>query len=81
MITSKKELDFYISVDLMIDKGYFKLRLIDHVKNIILPNIVTFLYALRKTEYYSYKKKIPNGGFNTLFLSFGIYIPKFGCKI
>lgn len=56
-ITSKKQLDFVIQADLMINKGKFRLSLIDRIKNIIVPDhIISFLISMRKVSYYK------NGG-------------------
>lgn len=60
MITTKKELKFYMAADLMMNKGRFRRTLSDSFKDIVLPNITTFLKSLRKVEYYSYK--VRNGG-------------------
>lgn len=52
-ITSKKELKFYISADLMMNRGYFKYTFKKKIIGWIHSDyIIKYLKALRKTEYY-----------------------------
>ena len=54
MIRSKKELDFYIMADYMMNRGYFKPNLKSRLKNMICPDyIMRFLIVMRKLDYYS----------------------------
>ena len=56
-ITSKKQLDFFIAADRMINRGNFHLLLSEHIKHIFMPdNIMNYLIAMRKTSFYNYKK-------------------------
>lgn len=53
MIETKKELDFYLKADLMMNRGTFKKSLKDSLKNIIVPDyIIEYLRCFRKVEYY-----------------------------
>ena len=40
MIHSKKEMDFYIKADYMINRGYFKPSLKQRLKNFIFPDYI-----------------------------------------
>lgn len=85
MITTKKELKFYMAADLMMNKGRFRRTLSDSFKDIVLPNITTFLKSLRKVEYYSYKVR-NEGGRYKIALAFWRFIylklsVKFGFSI
>lgn len=54
MIKSKKELLFYIQADSMMNKGYFRPRIKDRIKNCIKPDPISrYLKTLRRVEYYS----------------------------
>lgn len=54
MIHSKKELDFYIKADYMMNRGYFKPSFKQRLKNILFPDyIMQYLIAMRKVAYYS----------------------------
>lgn len=58
MIKSKKELNFYIKADYMINRGYFKPTFKQRIKNCIFPDhIMQYLVAMRKVAYYQ-----QNGG-------------------
>lgn len=60
MIHSKKELDFYIKADYMMNRGYFKPSLKQRLKNFVFPDyIMQFLVAMRKVAYYQQNE----GGF------------------
>lgn len=53
MIETKKELDFYLKTDLMMNRGAFKKSLKVRLKDIIVPDyIMEYLKCLRKAEYY-----------------------------
>ena len=53
MIKTKKELDFYLKTDLMMNRGAFKKSLKVRLKDIIVPDyIMEYLKCLRKAEYY-----------------------------
>jgi len=54
MIRSKKELDFYIQADRMMNLGYFKPTLMQRIKNVVWPNrVMSFLYLMRKCQYHN----------------------------
>ena len=54
MIRTKKELEFYIMADRMMNRGYFKPSFMQKIKNILLPDyIMRYLVAMRKLSYYS----------------------------
>ena len=55
MIRSRKELKIHLEADMMINIGHFKPTLMDYVKYLFSPNLVTFLRCLRRTEYYNYQ--------------------------
>lgn len=52
-INSKKELDFVIQADRMMNRGYFKPSLRDTIRDFFFPDyIMQYLYAMRKVSYY-----------------------------
>lgn len=54
MIRTKKELEFYIMADRMMNRGYFKPSLVQRLKDILFPDyIMQYLMAMRKLSYYS----------------------------
>lgn len=54
MIRTKKELEFYIMADRMMNRGYFKPSFMQKIKNILLPDYtMRYLAAMRKLSYYS----------------------------
>lgn len=54
MIRTKKELDFYIKADYMMNRGYFKPSLKQRIKNLIMRDyIMDFLVIMRKIDYYT----------------------------
>ena len=56
-ITSKKELDFVIKADRMMNRGAFNRSLSDWIKNLIIRDyIMSYIVAMRKVSYYK------NGG-------------------
>lgn len=58
MIRTKKELEFYIKADYMMNRGYFKPSIIRKLKNLISPDyIMNFLVCMRKVAYYSSIKR------------------------
>ena len=53
MINSKKELQFYLMADRMMNRGAFKITLIQRLKRLIVPDLIKkYLYHMRKTSYY-----------------------------
>lgn len=57
MIQSKKELDFYIKADYMMNRGVFKFSFKQRLKNLLFPDyIMLYLESMRKVSYYSGKK-------------------------
>ena len=53
MITSKRELKFYLMADSMMNIGKFEYSFIERIKRIIVPNdILNFMKSLRYYEYY-----------------------------
>ena len=64
MIYSKKELDFYIKADYMMNRGYFKPSFKQRLKNILFPDyIMQYLIAMRKVAYYSNVHSVFIGGY------------------
>lgn len=54
MIHTKKELEFYIMADRMMNRGYFKPSFVQRLKNILFPDYtMQYLVAMRKLSYYS----------------------------
>lgn len=52
-IASKEDLKFYISADLMMNRGYFRCSAKKKLVNLLFPDrIMDYLKVLRKTEYY-----------------------------
>lgn len=61
MISSKKELRFYIMADTMINRGYFKAPFLKRIAQIFNQDIVVdFLNNMRKYSYYSHQKGVIN---------------------
>lgn len=59
MIQSKKELDFYIKADYMMNRGYFKPTFKQRLKAILSPDyIMDFLITMRRVDYYTQTKQI-----------------------
>lgn len=59
MISSKKELKFYIMADMMMNRGKFKWSLKDRIKHIFLPDIIMqYLKSMRCCVYYSVPQRI-----------------------
>ena len=60
MISSKKELDFYIAADNMMNRGSFKRSFKSRIKDLIFPDyIMRYLRVMRKLDYYSNKNYPP----------------------
>ena len=52
-IKTKKQLDFFIKSDWMMNRGKFKPSLTDRIKGAIVPDdIMSYLVAMRKVSYY-----------------------------
>lgn len=93
-ITSKKELDFVIKADLMMNRGKFKNSFIDMFKGFFIPDyIVAYLKAMRRCSYYKhsnrllfcfYHRKFRKLGIKLGFsigyntLGYGVVIPHYG---
>lgn len=59
MIRTKKELEFYIMADRMMNKGYFKPSFLQKVRDIIMPDyIMRYIEVLRKYSFYARGGKI-----------------------
>lgn len=57
MISSKKELQFYIMADTMINRGYFRPSYLKRIAQLFNQDIVVdFLSSMRKYSYYSHRK-------------------------
>ena len=53
MINSRKELQFYLMADRMMNRGTFKITLMQRLKRVIVPDLIMkYLYHMRKTSYY-----------------------------
>jgi len=93
-IKSKKELDFVIKADLMMNRGKFKNSVTDTIKEFFSPDyIVKYLQAMRKCSYYKhsggilfhyfhrrYNKLGLKLGFSIGYntLGYGVVIPHYG---
>ena len=54
MITSKKELNFYIKADRMMNRGCFDYSLKKKIQNFLFPDLIMrYLEVMRKAQYYS----------------------------
>ena len=54
MITSKKELNFYIKADRMMNRGCFDYSLKKKIRNFLFPDLIMrYLEVMRKAQYYS----------------------------
>lgn len=61
MISSRKQLRFYLQADMMMNRGYFKESLKKKLLHLMAPDyIMEFLKAMRKVQYYSHNCQ--NGG-------------------
>lgn len=93
MIQSKKELDFYIKADYMMNRGYFKPSFKQRLKAILSPDyIMDFLITMRRVDYYTqqaipliinkfkYKKLSIKLGFSigAEVFGYGLVIPHYG---
>ena len=55
MIRTKKELDFYIKADYMMNRGCFKLSILSRLRALVFPDyIMDYLVHMRKADYYSH---------------------------
>lgn len=55
MITNRKELEFYLKADMMMNRGYFKKPLSRLLYELIIPDdVMKYLRAMRKFCYYSF---------------------------
>ncbi len=62
MITSRKQLKFYLQADMMMNRGYFKVPLKKRFIQLFSPDyIMEFLKSMRKVQYYTYR-----GGYHLL---------------
>lgn len=93
-ITSKKELNFVIKADLMMNRGIFKKSFIDIIKDFFFPDYISqYLQAMRKCSYYKhsggflfpyYYRKFRKLGLKLGFsigynsLGYGVVIPHYG---
>ncbi len=83
VIKTKRELDFVIMADMMMNRGRFKWSITDRLKNILYPDyIMDFLVAMRSLSFYSYtnsiiKKNIWRKRYQTLSVKLGFSI---GCN-
>ena len=59
MINSKRELDFYIKADNMMNCGIFNRTFVQRIRQMILPlpqdKIMLFLRLMRKSSYYRHR--------------------------
>lgn len=68
MIQTKKQLQFYIMADMMMNRGYFKPTLMQRLKSFIFPDyIMDYLVTMRKCSFYSYLN-VNHGGGNYLYI-------------
>ncbi len=57
MISTKRELDFYIMADSMMNRGYFRVPFKERLKRLIVPDIIMdYLVCMRKASYYSHQR-------------------------
>lgn len=55
MIRTKKELDFYIKADYMMNRGCFKPSILSRLRALVFPDyIMDYLVHMRKADYYSH---------------------------
>lgn len=77
MIKSKKELEFYIMADYMMNRGYFKPSLKQRIKNFLFPDyIMQYIISMRKVAYYQ-----QNGGGKFLLAINKIRYSRLGVKL
>ena len=54
VIKSKKELQFYIMADRMMNRGYFKRSILRIIYELIIPDVLMdYLVAMRMLQYYT----------------------------
>lgn len=73
-IKSKKELDFVIQADMMMNRGKFRYTLKDRIKNLFIPDpIMNYLKAMRCVAYYRNKRGgVKRKYYNMRFYSLGV---------
>ncbi len=81
MISTKKELKFYIMADMMMNRGRFKWSLKDRIKHLFLPDdIMQYLKSMRYCEYFIVNQRIsPSHLFCKIY--HGIRFRKLGLKL
>lgn len=63
MIRSRKELDFYIKADCMMNRGYFRPNIKHRLMEFIKPDyVMRFLNRMRKVDYYTNCRRTAAGG-------------------
>lgn len=73
MITTKKELNFYLKADMMMNRGYFKKTMIRHLYELWVPDqVMKYLISMRKYAFYSHKTA-SKGISNLLFFPIQLY--------
>lgn len=78
-IRSKKELDFYLKADYMMNTGKFRPSLLDRLMDFFFPNYI--MHYLTSMRYYSYYSHL-GGAFSTIKKVFYRYrIKKLGVKL
>jgi len=61
MIRTRKELEFYLMADRMMNRGSFKPSIAQRIKEVFLPDyIMRYLAAMRKVSYYSHQGGVIN---------------------
>lgn len=59
IIHTKKELEFYLMADSMMNLGYFKRPLKKTIRDMLVPDYtMSFLRAMRRNAYYSHQKGV-----------------------
>ena len=59
MISSKKELAFYIKADRMMNRGVFRIPLRQRLLSVLSPDyIMSYLEAMRKLSYYRHRSRL-----------------------
>lgn len=57
MISTRKELQFYIMADMIMNRGKNRWSLSDRIKHLFLPDLImSYLKAMRYTSYYGHRK-------------------------
>lgn len=74
IITSKKELSFYLKADMMMNRGYFKKSIIRYLYELWVPDqVMKYLISMRKYAFYSHKTTSSRCAISFLYIPILLY--------